>query len=240
MIVPEMLWCRFGDTVLVVVVVIGMKIVIRVKVVVIRMKIVVRVDIIVGVNHHHSHCRHASSLLCCRPFCHASCQACCRACCRLVARIVALFATPFDDLPIPCCCCILLAAISIVFIIKTQVGVVIAVKEVVIMAAVRELIIITVVLVVIIIVTVCQYLGQKDRRRRTRKENWQSWCWYVFVFCFFVLWLVGGRVISETNLRKSCLFRRLPYFSESCILHPPHSCTHPHLSCTFVCPARIF
>ena len=24
------------------------------------------------------------------------------------------------------------------------------------------------------------------------------------------------------------------------VLHPPHSCTHPHLSCTFVCPARIF
>ena len=99
MIVPEMLWCRFGDMVLVVVVVIGMKIVIRVKVVVIRMKIVVRVDIIVGVNHHHSHCRHASSLLCCRPFCHASCQACYRACCRLLLESLPFLPPPLMTFP---------------------------------------------------------------------------------------------------------------------------------------------
>ena len=62
-------------------------------------------------------------------------------------------------------------------------------------------------------------------------------CW---LLCLQYICVVLNHLASPT-LQGICPIQALQgttvFFG---VLHPPHSCTHPHLSCTFVCPARIF
>ena len=73
------------------------------------------------------------------------------------------------------------------------------------------------------------YSYKLKKKVKVGKNIGQQYCW-----CS-LMWLIPLRSLSNCDYE----LKNLPtvFFG---VLHPPHSCTHPHLSCTFVCPARIY